>query len=363
MPVPSTRDYDGLRRRLASWLGDRVGTTATVSEIEVPATSGFSSETLLFDAAWTGATGPARARYVVRMAPADDDDPVFPTYDLALQHRCLALVRRATDVPVPHAPWFEADPAVLGSPFFVMERVDGVAPPDMPPYTFGSWITEATAAERERLERSTLSVLARLHAIDVSDADAGALSRPRWGRTPLEQHLGYQRWYYDWCRGDVRVPIIERTWEWIDAHRPADDGRARLNWGDARIGNVLYRDFEPVAVLDWEMAALGAPEVDLGWMLVMHRFFDDLARDLGMPGIPDFLDRDRVVRTYEELAGRSVRALEFYEVFAALRWAIISIKTSGRAVRQGQMPAPDSPDGLIMVRGLLERMLAGTYWS
>jgi aminoglycoside phosphotransferase (APT) family kinase protein len=298
------------------------------------------------------------------MAPAATDDPVFPAYDLALQHRCLGLVRAATDVPVPAAPWLETDPAVLGSPFFVMERVDGVAPPDMPPYTFGScWITDASAAERARLERSTLAVLARLHAIDVPDADAHALARPAWGRTALEQHLGYQRWYYDWCRGDMRVPIVERAWQWIDAHRPADDGVARLNWGDARIGNVLYRDFEPVAVLDWEMAALGAPEVDLGWMLVMHRFFDDLAKDLGMPGVPGFFERDRVVRTYEGLAGRPVRDLAFYEVFAALRWAIISIKTSQRAVKQGQMPAPESPDGLIMVRGLLERMLAGDYWS
>lgn len=363
MPVPSRRDHDALRARLVPWLADRLGTAPTLTAFTVPETSGFSSETLLFDATWTEAGAARTARWVVRMAPAETDDPVFPTYDLGLQHRCLTLVRTATDVPVPAAPWLEPDPSVLGAPFFVMERVDGIAPPDMPPYTFGSWITEATDAERARLEHATLSVLARLHAIDLPEADARALARPAWGRTPLEQHLGHQRWYYDWCRGDMRVPVIERAWEWIDAHRPADDGETRLNWGDARIGNVLYRDFEPVAVLDWEMAALGAPEVDLGWMLVMHRFFDDLARDLGLPGVPGFFERDRAVRTYEELAGRPARDLPFYEVFAALRWAIISIKTSGRAVKQGQMPPPDSPDGLVMVRPLLERMLAGDYWD
>jgi aminoglycoside phosphotransferase (APT) family kinase protein len=363
MPVPSRRDYDAVRARLRPWLAERLGVAPTISAIAVPESSGFSSETLLFDAAWADGGEPRSARYVIRMAPAPSDDPVFPTYDLALQHRCLTLVRATTDVPVPYAPWLETDAAVLGSPFFVMERIDGTAPPDMPPYTFGSWITEASEADRQRLERATVSVLARLHAIDVPEEDARALARPTWGRTPLEQHLGYQRWYYDWCRGDLRVPIVERAWEWIDAHRPVDDGAARLNWGDARIGNVLYRDFEPVAVLDWEMAALGAPEVDLGWMLVMHRFFDDLARDLGLPGLPTFFERGRVIQSYETLSGHPVRDLAFYEVFAALRWAIISIKTSQRAVKQGQMPAPDSPDGLIMVRGLLERMLAGDYWD
>lgn len=363
MPVPSNRDYELLRSRLTAWLAPHLGATPTLSAIGVPETSGFSSETLLFDATWPLDGRTRTVRYVVRMAPAATDDPVFPSYDLALQHRCLRLVRAATDVPVPPAPWLEEDPDVLGSPFFVMERVDGIAPPDMPPYTFGSWITDASPTDRERLERATVGVLAALHAIDLPAEDAAALARPTHGTTPLAQHLGYQRWYYDWCRGDMQVPIIERTWEWIDAHRPHDDDTACLNWGDARIGNVLYRDFEPVAVLDWEMAALGAPEVDLGWMLVMHRFFDDLARDLGMPGVPGFFDRAQVVRTYEEAAGRPVRDLAFYEVFAALRWAIISIKTSQRAVSQGQMPAPDSPDGLVMARGLLERMLTGTYWD
>jgi len=363
MPVPSNRDYDALRVRLRDWLASRLHATPSLSAIDVPETSGFSSETLLFDAEWRDEAGSHAARYVARMAPAPSDDPVFPTYDLALQYRCLSVVRRSTTVPVPAAPWFEGDASVLGSPFFVMERVDGTAPPDMPPYTFGSWITEATRADRERLERSTVEALAEIHAIELEADDREALGRPRWGRTPLEQHLGYQRWYYDWCRGDLTVPILDRAWAWIDAHRPPDDGATHLNWGDARIGNVLYRDFEPVAVLDWEMAALGAPEVDLGWMLVMHRFFEDLAKDLGMPGVPGFFERAAVVDTYERSAGRPVRHLEFYEVFAALRWGIISIKTSQRAVKQGQMPAPESPDGLIMVRGLLERMLTGEYWG
>ena len=60
-----------------------------------------------------------------------------------------------------------------------------------------------------------------------------------------------------------------------------------VSWGDARIGNIIYRDFEPVAVLDWEMAGLGPPALDLGWMIYLHRFFQDLAEQMGMKGMPE----------------------------------------------------------------------------
>ena len=58
-------------------------------------------------------------------------------------------------------------------------------------------------------------------------------------------------------------------------HWPADEGPTVLSWGDSRIGNVMYRDFEPVAVLDWEMAGLGPREVDVGWFIYAHRVFEE----------------------------------------------------------------------------------------
>ena len=364
MPLPSKRDLGALRERLWAWLATVLppGAEPDVSELSIPESSGFSSETLLFDATWREEGAERAGRWVVRMQPDMTDFPVFPDYDLALQHRCLALVRRHGAAPVPAAPWLETDPRHLGAPFFVMERIEGIAAPDMPPYTFGSWLSEASPAERARLQERSLAVLARLHAIDLADADVAFLARPGHGGTPLAQHLGYQRWYYEWARDGVRFPLLERVFAWLDAHRPPESGPPRLNWGDARIGNMLFRDFEPVAVLDWEMACLGAPEVDLAWGLVMHRFFAELAHDFGFPGVPGFWERDEVVATYERLSGRRVEHLAFYEVFAALRWGIISTRTSRRAIREGQMPQPDEPDGLIMHRGMLERMLSGEYW-
>jgi aminoglycoside phosphotransferase (APT) family kinase protein len=136
-----------------------------------------------------------------------------------------------------------------------------------------------------------------------------------------------------------------------------------FNWGDSRIGNMLWNDFEPVAVLDWEMATVGPREVDLAWMIFLHAFFQDLAARFEMPGLPDFMDRDRLIATYEELTGHRVHDLEWFEVYAALRFAIVSIRTSTRGIAYGSMEKPEDLDDLVMFRGLLEQMLAGTYWG
>jgi aminoglycoside phosphotransferase (APT) family kinase protein len=68
-------------------------------------------------------------------------------------------------------------------------------------------------------------VLAKLHAIDVSGADAAFLDRPKYGKTPLEQHLAYQREYYDWAREGVRYPTLERVFDWLEARAPRTKGR------------------------------------------------------------------------------------------------------------------------------------------
>jgi aminoglycoside phosphotransferase (APT) family kinase protein len=338
----------------------------------------MSSETLLFDASWkagddasggelgrgsVGVEVVAGGAFVARLAPDMSDFPVFPEYDLQLQHRCLQFVAARSDVPVPEAPWLELDETPLGSPFFVMRRVEGIVPTDMPPYPMGGWVADCTVDQRARLQRNVIGVLARLHAIDVTGPDAAFLDRPQWGRTPLDQHLGYQRWYYDWAREGVDYPLIEDAFAWLDAHRPADEGPTVLNWGDSRIGNILFRDLVPVAVLDWEMASLGAREVDLAWMIFLHRFFHEIAPRDGMPGLPDLFEPQAAVRDYEEQSGHIVRDLEFYEMFAGLRFAIVSLRTSARAIAYGQMEAPADRQDLIMHRHLIERMLDGSYWQ
>ena len=134
----------------------------------------------------------------------------------------------------------------------------------------------------------------------------------------------------------------------------------------APIGEVAVHEAleaAPVAVLDWEMAALGPREVDVAWMIFLHTFFDDLAVRFGLPGMDDFMQRLAVVADYEELSGEPLGDLTWFEVFAALRFAIVSVRTSTRGIAYGTMERPEDLDDLIMFRNLLEEMLAGTYWN
>jgi aminoglycoside phosphotransferase (APT) family kinase protein len=212
------------------------------------------------------------------------------------------------------------------------------------------------------MQRRTLEVLRKLHEITPANSDLAFLARAEHGNTALEQQIGHERWYYDWARDGESYPLIDAAFAWLDAHWPAE-GETVLNWGDARVGNILYRDFTPIAVLDWEMATVGPREVDLAWMIFLHEFFHDMAVGFGLPGMGDFMQRGAVIAEYEELTGHTVRNLDWFEVFAALRFAIVSIRTSKRGIAYGVMDAPNEPDDLIMFRGLLEKMLDGSYWS
>ncbi len=356
--TPWRRDLAELGAALGGWAAEALGADATVSDVASPG-NGMSSETVLF-----AVTRPGRdvEHFAARLAPLPELVPVFPKYDLDLQRRCMDLVREHTDVPAPDVVAYETDPKWVGTPFLVMRRIEGEAPPDIPPYVFGGWMLDATPEQRAKLQHSSVRVLARLHEITPDSHDLGFLAQPEHGRSALDQQLGYQRWYYEWAREGVRYPLIERTFEWLDAHRP-EEGPTVLNWGDARIGNILYRDFEPVAVLDWEMATIGPAETDVAWMIFLHRFFNDLAERFELPGIDDFMRREDVVADYEQQTGRRVGPLEWFEVFAAQRFAIVSVRTSTRGIAYGMMEKPEDPDDLVMFRGLQEQMLAGTYWD
>jgi aminoglycoside phosphotransferase (APT) family kinase protein len=355
--TPWRRDLSEVGPSLERWARATLDPAATVSDASAPG-NGMSSETVLFEMTANGETD----KYVARLAPTADVYPVFPEYDIELQANCMKVVRAHTDVPAPEVKWLELDTQWLDTQFLVMKRIFGEAPPDIPPYVFMGWVADASPEQRAAMQRRTLEVLAKLHRLTPSNADLAFLARPQHGKTALEQQVGHERWYYEWAREGTSYPLIDRTFAWLDEHWP-DEGETVLNWGDARVGNVLYRDFAPVAVLDWEMATLGPREVDLAWMLFLHEFFDDMAERFGMPGMKDFMQRDAVIAEYEELTGHTVRNLEWFEVFAAQRFAIVSIRTSTRTIAYGQQEQPDDPDDLIMFRNLQEQMLDGTYWS
>jgi aminoglycoside phosphotransferase (APT) family kinase protein len=356
--TPWRRDPSELTGRLTDWATTAFGAGSSVANVVAP-DNGMSSESCLFDITLDGQT----TQYVARMAPLPHVIPVFQNYDIQLQANAMNVVRANTSVPVPEVTHVELDTAVLDTPFLVMKRLPGSAPSDMPPYVFGGWVCDLSEEGRQTMQRNAVRTLVDLHELRPDNTDLAFLARPDKGNSALDQHLGHERDYYEWARGDIHYPLIERTFEWLDANRPTIVNPTVLNWGDARIGNMLWEGPTPTAVLDWEMACLGPAEVDLAWMIFLHAFFQNIAVTFEMPGLPDFMRRSEMAALYTEMSGRSVEALEWFEVFAALRFATVSVRTTTRGVEYGQQEAPVEPDDVIMFRGLLEQMLEGSYWE
>ena len=370
-PTTSTRDRAAMRAGLERWLHEHhpAGTGASIVEFDAPSANGMSSETILLTVEWVGAraapgragsTGIQRERLVARLCPDAAAVPVFPTYDLEKQFRVMQLVGERSAVPVPPMRWYEPSDEWVGSPFLVMGHIDGRVPPDMMPYVFGSWLTEATPAQLQKLQQATVRILADLHSIPIGD-DTSFLEYPVDGATPLRRHVKDQRLLYEWVVADgERSPLIERSFRWLDDNWP-NEGETVISWGDSRIGNILYQDFNPAAVLDWEMVGLATREVDLAWLVNLHRSFQEIAVRYGVPGLPDFLRRADVTATYRDITGYEPTEMHWYETYASLRFAIIMVRINRRSAHFGEAEIPADPDDAIGHRALLEAMLDGTY--
>jgi len=116
--------------------------------------------------------------------------------------------------------------------------------------------------------------------------------------------------------------VLRNARAWCTENMPADDPPPALCWGDVRIPNVVFDDdFRARAVLDWEMASIGPPELDIGWYLVIHAMTTEVTGDL-----PGFRSRDQVLHAYESQLGRALHDLEWYEAWAAFRAAAIMVR-------------------------------------
>jgi aminoglycoside phosphotransferase (APT) family kinase protein len=363
----SSRDLEQVRRRLEAWLGCRLpdGARPEVKDLRATSANGMSSETLLFDASWSEGDRVRTEEMVARVAPGDDDVPVFPVYDLERQFRAMQKVAELTVVPVPTVWWYEPDPAAIGSPFFVMSRVHGAVPPDVLPYNFGdSWLFSMSPREQRELQDATVGLLAGLHAVPRPEEEFAFLALDQPGASPLRRHVAKTREWYEFAAADVgRSSLVEQGFHWLEAHWPATEGPAVLSWGDSRIGNVMYRGTRPVAAFDWEMAALGPRELDVAWLVWAHRNFEDLTAEMALPGMPDFLRPEDVVATYRELTAYELCDMEFYLAYSAVQFGIVYLRTGRRSVHFGERAMPEDPDELLINRRPLERVVTDRYWG
>src|SRR6185369_16300816 len=175
----------------------------------------------LFDASWTADGGErVSQRLVLRVEPTQHT--VFMEADFENQYRVLSTLGTKTDVPVPTMRWLEQDPKHLGAAFFVMDRVDGRAPTDTPPYTLGGWFhDETTPVERRTLVENGVDALAAVHAVDWKGLGLDFLSKPQYGALGFEQQLRYYEAAYDWANPDRPAPpVAAAALEWVRANAP-----------------------------------------------------------------------------------------------------------------------------------------------
>ncbi len=344
MPEPTQRDLELTRRQLEGWLTSKIPDAGDlrVTHLEKPGASGFSNDTLLMDIAYDQGGASKSENLVVRITPTGY--PVFPYYNIHSQFEIMKTLGAKTDVPVPTMRWFEEDTSIVGESFYVMARVDGDIPRDNPPFAVEGFLFDASPAEREKLWWSGLDALIQVGKLDVDRLGLDFLEMPALGTSPIEQHLSYYERYLEWACEGREQPTAEAALAWLKANMPADEPRA-LSWGDARIGNQIFRDFEVVSVLDWEMAALGNPECDLAWWL-----FVDLINMAGngipgmaRPRLEGLPSHEATVARWEQELGRKAEHLHYYKVFAGFRFACVMIRVMGQQAHYGTFPMEAKP--------------------
>lgn len=363
----SSRDVTTLPTVLSEWLSTVIpgGVKPDITVESGIDSNGMSSETIVLTGQWDQDGEQVQQKWVARVAPTQADVPVFSSYRLDHQFEVMRLAGELTDVPVPTMRWLENTGSVLGTPFFLMDHVEGIVPPDVMPYTFGgNWFFDAPADKQRELQDSTVEVLAKLHSIPNATNTFDFLTQADPpGDTALRRHFGWLKEWYDFSVPDIgNSPLVERALSWLEDNFPDDVAATEpvLVWGDSRVGNVLYRDFRPVAVLDWEMACVGPRELDVAWMVFAHMVFQELCGLAGLPGLPEVLREDDVRATYRALTGVELGDLTWFYAYSAVVWACVFMRTGARRVRFGEIEKPEDVESLFYHAALLKRLIGET---
>ncbi len=281
--------------------------------------SGWSNETVVLTVECTTAEI-ADPRLVVRIPPVH---PVFPDHDPRVEASVLEALA-AGPVPVPRVMGVGGE-EWLGAPFLAMSFVSGRPGPEVP--AFDPWLSALPVDRQRRLHEAFVGSLARLHGFDWEGAGLGAL-RGGDGQTSLSAEVDWWSAYVDWATDGDPPPRLVEAVAWCRATVPVP-GPPSLCWGDARLGNLLIdEDLGVTALLDWERASIGPPQMDLAWYLALEGVVERLTGKR----VPGFLDRDELVASYEARCGRPVGDLVWHEIFALVRSVAISERLARLAV-------------------------------
>lgn len=297
--------------RLEGFLAERFGAAAPMRLERIG--GGQSNPTFFLDH--------GDRRMVLRKQPPGD--LLKGAHAVDREHRVMAALAK-TEVPVPEMILFHGEPDVVGTPFYLMERLEGRVFHD-------ASMQGLEPAERCAAYLAMAETLAKLHGVDPQAIGLGDYGRPG---NYFERQLA--RWSRQWQESPTGdIPELDRLAAHLQAHLPEDDGAVAIAHGDFRVGNLMFHPREPrvIAVLDWELSTLGHPLADLGFCCMAFRTTPDeyggirgLDREaLGIPSKDEFLSR------YFAKAKPTPQLSPFHEAFALFRFAVIFVGIADRA--------------------------------
>jgi aminoglycoside phosphotransferase (APT) family kinase protein len=276
-------------------------------------------------------------RLVLRRGPR----PPLPrsTHDMMREARVQQGLGRV-GVAVPKILAVCSDESVLGVPFYVMEHLDGEIILDRAPESID------TPAARRATSEALVDTLAEIHNVDLDRAGLTDFGRP-------DGYLERQITTFSTLAGQVSersLPLVAEIGAWLDAHRPETQRHALVH-GDYRLGNVMFRRQAParvLAVLDWEMAALGDPLADLGYLTASYH-------DQTSPGtaieistataLEGSLTRDEVAARYALGTGLNIDELPWYQTLALWKSSVF-LEAIYTRWQRGERPGDEFAPGL-----------------
>ena len=277
-----------------------------VSSVEVSAfPGGFSNLTYQVCA--------GEATYVLRRPP--QGLKIAKAHDMIREFRVLQALEKAGYTKMPHPISCCEDESVIGAPFFLMEKVEGMIIRNRPP-------VEASSSFFQSLSQSALDVLIELHSLELNDSGLGALGKPEG--YALRQVQGWAERFQKAKTSEV--PQIEKAFEWLLASLPASSDVAFIH-NDFKYDNlVISTSGEVQAVLDWEMATVGDPLMDLGTTLAYwaEAEDEDILKMFNLSYVPGNFTRREVIDYYAFKTGRNVSEMGFYYVFGLCKVATIA---------------------------------------
>jgi aminoglycoside phosphotransferase (APT) family kinase protein len=309
-----------MRSRLEEFLSRETGGTARVVAFE-PLAGGASREMFSIDVEIEAGKMPGIYQLVLRR---DLGGRIHEqSLDRGDEFRVIVAALEA-GVSVPRAHWLSEDPEILGTPFFLQDRVQGV--------TIGRRIVKepSLATARARLPVQMGEELAKMHRIDTRAL--AFLPRPPDGSTAATDEV--RRVCGELDRARDPHPALELAIDWLKRHLPAREERTFVH-GDYRIGNVVVGPGGLVAVLDWEFAHLGDPIEDVAWPLVRAWRFGADRLEMGGVG-----ERAPYLEAYARASGREIAPghVRFWEILGNVRWAVGCMAQAERHL-SGQAPS------------------------